>query len=91
MQRVYEPRDLLEAEMLLGMLAGEGIRAHLAGRHLVGAIGELPTSGLLALQVESPDAERARQLIAAYNAARPLEMDEPERGEPESIPGHLLC
>ncbi|MCR7392011.1 DUF2007 domain-containing protein, partial [Pseudomonas aeruginosa] len=25
MQRVYEPADLLEAEMLVGMLASEGI------------------------------------------------------------------
>ena len=42
MQRVYEPADLLEAEMLVGMLASEGIAAHVSGRHLVGAIGELP-------------------------------------------------
>ncbi len=33
MQRVYEPADLLEAEMLVGMLASEGIAAHVSGRH----------------------------------------------------------
>ncbi|MFH0086057.1 hypothetical protein ACG3RS_12060, partial [Pseudomonas aeruginosa] len=32
MQRVYEPADLLEAEMLVGMLASEGIAAHVSGR-----------------------------------------------------------
>ena len=49
MQRIYEPQDLLEAELLLGMLASEGVEAHLAGRHLLGAVGELPALGLLGL------------------------------------------
>lgn len=32
MQRIYEPESLLEAEMLAGMLASEGVEAHLVGR-----------------------------------------------------------
>ncbi|MWV17220.1 DUF2007 domain-containing protein [Pseudomonas sp. L-22-4S-12] len=86
MQRIYEPLDLLEGEMLLGMLASEGVDAHLAGRHLLGAIGELPALGLLGLLVEDRDAEHARRLIDAYNAAAPLPGDEPEQH-----PGTLLC
>lgn len=86
MQRIYEPLDLLEGEMLLGMLASEGVAAHLAGRHLLGAIGELPALGLLGLLVEDRDAEHARRLIDAYNAAAPLPGDEPEQH-----PGTLLC
>ncbi|WP_421682092.1 DUF2007 domain-containing protein [Stutzerimonas urumqiensis] len=86
MQRVYEPGDLLEAEMLIGMLAAEGIDTHLAGRHLIGAIGELPMGGLLGLMVADRQAERARALIADYNAARPM-----AGGEPDSYPGELIC
>ena len=86
MQRIYEPQDLLEAELLLGMLASEGVEAHLAGRHLLGAVGELPALGLLGLLVEDEDAERARRLIAAYNAAAPLPGE-----EPDGFPGVLLC
>jgi len=86
MQRIYEPQDLLEGEMLLGMLASEGVDAHLAGRHLLGAIGELPALGLLGLLVHDQDAERARGLIDAYNAAAPLPGE-----EPEASPGVLLC
>ncbi|WP_017937242.1 DUF2007 domain-containing protein [Zestomonas thermotolerans] len=86
MQRIYEPQDLLEAEMLLGMLASEGIEAYLAGRHLLGAIGEVPVHGLLGLLVDDREAERARQLISAYNAAQPLPGEEPDGG-----PGVLLC
>jgi len=86
MQRIYEARDLLEAEMLIGMLAGEGVETFLTGRHLIGAVGELPTAGLLGLMVDDGQAERARQLIAEYNGAELLPGD-----EPESYPGELIC
>ncbi|WP_087503370.1 DUF2007 domain-containing protein [Pseudomonas sp. SID14000] len=86
MQRIYEPESLLEAEMLAGMLASEGIEAHLVGRDLVGAAGELPLQGLLGLAVADEQAEYARQLIDAYNDALPLVGD-----EPESFPGTLIC
>ena len=69
MRRVYEPGDLLEAELLVLMLASEGIEAHLVGAQLLGATGELPLTGLLGLLVEDHQAERAGGLIAAYNAA----------------------
>lgn len=42
MQRIYEPESLLEAQMLAGMLASEGIDVHVVGRDLVGAVYELP-------------------------------------------------
>ena len=86
MQRVYEPADLLEAELLLAMLASEGVTAHLSGRHLLGAMGELPVSGLLGLQVDNEQAERTRLLITAYNAAQPLDAD-----ESVEVTGVLLC
>ena len=86
MQRIYEPENLLEAEMLAGMLASEGVEAHLVGRDLIGAAGELPMQGLLGLAVADEQAEYARQLIDAYNDAQPLVGDEPEH-----VPGTLIC
>ncbi|MBU0809727.1 MAG: DUF2007 domain-containing protein [Gammaproteobacteria bacterium] len=86
MQRIYEPQDLMEAELLLGMLASEGIDAYLTGQHLAGAVGELPACGLLGVMVEDAHAHRAQQLIAAYNAAQPLPGD-----EPDNFQGTLLC
>lgn len=86
MQRIYEPQDLMEGELLLGVLASEGIEAYLTGQHLAGAVGELPACGLLGLMVEDAQAHSAQQLIAAYNAALPLPGD-----EPDSVQGTLLC
>ncbi|MDD0975158.1 putative signal transducing protein [Pseudomonas fontis] len=86
MQRIYEPENLLEAEVLIGMLASEGIDVHLAGRDLMGGVGELPMQGLLGLAVADEQADYARELIAAYNSAQPLPGD-----EPENLPGILIC
>ncbi|MDF3931610.1 DUF2007 domain-containing protein [Pseudomonas citronellolis] len=88
MQRVYEPADLAEAELLTGVLASEGVACHLHGRHLLGGIGELPLHGLLHLWVDDEDAQRARDLIAAYNAAQPLPGPADEFGPASGI---LLC
>ena len=86
MRRIYEPENLLEAEVLIGMLGNEGVEAHLVGRDLLGGIGELPLQGLLGVAVADEQAEYAQELIAAYNAALPLPGD-----EPESFPGVLIC
>ncbi|WP_415754671.1 putative signal transducing protein [Pseudomonas leptonychotis] len=86
MQRIYEPQDLMEGELLLGMLASEGVEAYLTGQHLAGAVGELPACGLLGLMVDDEQARRAHELIAAYNSALPLPGDEPDNHQ-----GSLLC
>ena len=86
MQRIYEPENLMEAELLLGMLASEGIVACLQGRDLVGGTGELPALGLMGLAVANEQALQARELIDAYNGASPLAGD-----EPESFAGVLDC
>ncbi len=86
MLRIYEPANLMEAEMLVSMLASEGVTAYLAGRDLVGGMGELPAMGLLGLTVGNEQAEYARRLIAEYTSALPVPGD-----EPESYAGELLC
>ncbi|MFC6336258.1 DUF2007 domain-containing protein [Pseudomonas sp. CCM 7891] len=86
MQRIYEPENLMEGELLQGMLESEGIKAHLVGRDLLGGTGELPIYGLLALAVENDQADYARELISAYNNALPLSGD-----EPDSFPDVLVC
>jgi len=86
MRKIYEPENLMEGELLQGMLASEGIEAHITGRHLLGGVGELPVFGLLGLSVDDGLADRARQLITEYNGAFPLPGD-----EPDSYPDVLLC
>lgn len=94
MQKVYEPENLMEGELLQGMLASEGIEAHITGAHLLGALGELPALGLLGLMVDNDQVERARQLITEYNAALPWSCEDScgETGvEPDNFPDVLVC
>ena len=86
MQRIYEPENLMEAELLLGMLASEGVKACLQGRDLIGWTGELPALGLLGLAVDNEQARYARELIDAYKGASPMAGD-----EPDSFPDVLDC
>lgn len=72
MQRIHEPADLMEAQMLISMLHSEGIAVYLQGADLVGGMGELPALGLLGLMVGDEDALRARELIISYQQATPV-------------------
>ena len=75
MQRIHEPVDLMEAQMLISMLSSEGIEVYLQGADLVGGMGELPALGLLGLMVEDEQAQYARELIVSYQQATPLVED----------------
>ncbi len=72
MQRIHEPADLMEAQMLISMLNGEGIQVYLQGADLVGGMGELPALGLLALMVSDEDVQHACDLISSYQQATPI-------------------
>ena len=72
MIRIYSPDNLLEAQCLKDMLEAYNIFCHITGTHLMGAVGELPAIGLLALYVEDMDAGRAKELIVEYLNAQPV-------------------
>ena len=78
MQRIHEPADLMEAQMLISMLTSEGIAVHLQGEDLVGGMGELPALGLLGLMVADEHEQLARELIASYQQATPIIEGEPD-------------
>jgi len=89
-QRIHEPADLMEAQMLMSMLRSEGIEVYLQGADLVGGMGELPALGLLGLMVEDEDAQRARELIASYQQATPV-LDAATDGQSAVKRGILEC
>lgn len=72
-QVAYEPGNLIEAHLVKGLLAQAGIESWVRGEHLVGAIGELPAIGLLAVMVADEDAEQARGVIEDWNHATPID------------------
>ncbi len=67
---VFHPLNSIEAHSVKIFLIGEGIEARVSGDYLQGAMGELPALGTLQVQVPEADAERARELIAAWEQKR---------------------
>ena len=57
--------------MLLDLLKQQGIEARIEGEHLQGAAGALPAGGLVRLVADEADHERARAVIAQWEAAQP--------------------
>ncbi|MDY0205435.1 MAG: DUF2007 domain-containing protein [Pseudomonas sp.] len=90
MQRIHEPADLMEAQMLISMLSSEGIQVYLQGADLVGGMGELPALGLLALMVSDEDVQHARELISSYQQATPIVENETD-GQQIARRGVLEC
>lgn len=91
MQRIYEPEDLLQANLLINMLANEGIEAHLQGADLVGGMGELPALGLLAIWAADEDVQRAIFLIQEYEQAQPCADEYADATGEYATQGTLWC
>lgn len=77
MHVVYEAENVIDAHLVRGRLAAEGITAFVRGEFLAGAMGELPVSGLLAVWVpEEQEATRAEVLLEAWRSEPPLADEE---------------
>lgn len=70
MRTVYEAANAVEAHMLADLLKQEGLQAHVRGEHLQGAAGGLPVAGLVRLDVDEASHDRARALIAQWEATQ---------------------
>ena len=68
MKIIYRAENIIDANLVKGTLALEGIVAFISGEYLTGAIGELPAWNLVAVMVANPDVERAMPIVRAIDA-----------------------
>ncbi|WP_411358162.1 putative signal transducing protein [Pseudidiomarina salilacus] len=66
MQVVYQADNVVEAELLKGLLEAHGIACHTGGFFLQGAVGDLAASGFANVWVGDDDVEAARALLKRY-------------------------
>lgn len=66
MKYVYRAANILEAQIVKGMLEANGIDANVGGFYLQGGVGELAPLDTARVYVEDEDVERARELIQEY-------------------------
>ena len=66
MKLVYSASDIIEANIVAGMLRAHGIDSHVGGYYLQGGIGELAAQDFVKVHVADEDADMAMSLIKAY-------------------------
>jgi len=68
MKIIYRAADIIEAEIVKGMLVASDIEAHVSGFYLQGGVGELAPTDLANVLVPDEDYERAKQRVREYEA-----------------------
>ncbi len=66
MKIAYRAKDILEAEIIKGMLLANGIEAYSSGFYLQGAIGDIAPTDFSKIHVHDDDYIRARELVKEY-------------------------
>ncbi|MCE4555497.1 DUF2007 domain-containing protein [Pelomonas cellulosilytica] len=78
MKTAYEAGSAIEAHMLVDLLKQEGIDAHIRGEALQGAVGEIPATGLVRLEVADADHPAARAVIERWERTQVEPTPRPE-------------
>ncbi|MGH8549432.1 MAG: DUF2007 domain-containing protein [Methylococcales bacterium] len=73
MIRVYDASDIIEANIVKGLLEQCGIAVYISGFYLQGGIGEIPVSGTTGIWVADDQIAAARELVEQYENPRGLE------------------
>lgn len=66
MKITYRAKDIMEAEIIKGMLLANGIEAYSSGFYLQGAIGDIAPTDFSRVHVHDDDYKRARELVKEY-------------------------
>ena len=77
MRIVYHAENIIDANLVKGVLAMEQIVAFVSGEHLTGAIGELPAWNLVTVMVADSDVERALPIVRAIDEDLRERRDDP--------------
>ena len=80
MKLVYRASNIIEANIVAGMLRAQGIETHVGGFYLQGGIGELAAQDFANVHVADEDVELARKLIAEYEQVSASDNDQDADG-----------
>jgi len=79
MKPAYDAQNLIDAQLVCDLLHSAGIPARVTGAGLLGAAGELPAIGVVQVLVLEDDLDRARAIVADWDAGDIPDEDELER------------
>lgn len=70
---VYESANNMDAYLIHGLLAQQGVQAFIAGEYLQGGVGELPAGMGARVQVQEADYQQARAIVMEWQASAVLD------------------
>lgn len=79
MKTAYDAQNLMDAQLVCDLLHSAGIPARVSGAGLLGAAGELPAIGVVQVLVPDAELERARAIVADWDAGEVPDEEELER------------
>jgi hypothetical protein len=85
MHVVYEAGQLFDAYLVRHALEDAGIPAFIRGEALVGGVGELPASGLLAVCVPEAALAEARRIVEELDLGAGAEPARDELGDGDGV------
>lgn len=68
---IYNASDLIEANIVKGLLEQQHIEVYVSGFYLQGGVGEIPPADNTSIWVNDNDAKRAGEIVQAYENASP--------------------
>lgn len=66
MIKIYNAKDITEAQIIRGMLEAHGINAYVGGQYLQGGVGDLAAMDFAIVSVDDADETAARKLMMQY-------------------------
>jgi hypothetical protein len=66
MIKIYQAKDIIEAQIISAMLGAYGIEARADGQYLQGGMGDLAAMDFASVSVEDEDINAARELLMKY-------------------------
>ena len=66
MIKIYNAKDITEAQIIKGLLQAYGIEAYVGGQYLQGGVGDLAAMDFATVSVADEAADAARELMIKY-------------------------
>ncbi len=66
MVKVYNSSNIIEAQIVRGMLEAHDIKAYVGGQYLQGGVGELASMDFASVSVDDENIALAQELIKEY-------------------------
>ncbi len=79
MKVVYKAENIIDANLVKGLLEAEGMMAFVDGQHLQGGIVELPAAGLVSVAVSESDEDAALKIVAEFEKEATAQNDDETR------------